>query len=267
MTGISAGIAAVVLAGSPLTLDDHHSTIVAGQDSLNVEMVANHGGGQGPGGDTAASPVRSLPACSAVTIGTECREVRICEPDPSMGTTHALHVYSGVDVHGWPYGVLAPCEPADAQADSLPALVLRAFQQVPLPAPVLDIQPPKGKTLIGLETIFSTTAPSFTRQLTLLGQQVELRIEASGFSWHHGDESSQTTTWSGIPWREGLSIDRYITHVYEQTGTVRPSVDVTWSAQYRVDNGPWQPVNGTVTRASAPQDLTIVEAEPRLMGS
>lgn len=81
----------------------------------------------------------------------------------------------------------------------------------------------------------------------------------------HGDQTSQTTIWSGIPWRNGLSMDSYITHVYEHTGHVTPSVSVTWSAEYRVDNGPWLPVNGTVTRASQPTALEIVEAEPRLV--
>ncbi|HSX67266.1 hypothetical protein [Nocardioides sp.] len=136
---------------------------------------------------------------------------------------------------------------------------------MPLPEPQLSIQPPKGKTLVGLETIFSTRAEPFTRTLTLLGRRITLRIEPSSFLWHHGDGTSQTTDWSGKAWdRDEPEIDGYLTHVYEHTGTVRPSVEVTWSAEFRVGGGAWQPVNGTVTRAGAPVPLQVLEGQPVL---
>lgn len=52
--------------------------------------------------------------------------------------------------------------------------------------------------------------------------------------------------------------------MYERTGAVRPSVEVTWSAEFRVGGGEWQPVNGTVTRAGSPVALTVVDGEPVL---
>ncbi|RJS46465.1 hypothetical protein D4739_09750 [Nocardioides cavernaquae] len=147
----------------------------------------------------------------------------------------------------------------------MPTAVLRAFQRIPLPEPRLDIQPPNGKTLIGLEAIFSTEAEPFIRNLRLLGRSVDLRIHASSYEWIHGDTTTQTTDWPGKPWQRGTSIDSYITHIYEDTGNVQPQVRVTWSADYRVGNGPWQPVNGTVVRTSPPANLQVLEAEPKLV--
>lgn len=155
--------------------------------------------------------------------------------------------------------------PKPSDGPSLSTLVERAFQEVPVPAATVSIQPPKGKTLIGLETIFSAQAESFTRTLTLLGQQVQLRIEPSSYAWVHGDETTQATDWGGRAWEQGRSMSDYITHVYEHTGNVQPRVDVTWSAQFRVGGGAWQPVNGTVTITGIPTQLEIVEAEPKLV--
>jgi hypothetical protein len=159
-----------------------------------------------------------------------------------------------------------PCEPSVRGArPSLPALVLQAFQRVPLPEPVLSIQPPKGKTLVGLETIFSTQAESFTRTLNLLGRRVELRIKPSDFTWLHGDGTTQSTDWAGKAWdHDQPEIDGYITHVYEHTGTVAPRVRVTWSAAYRVNGGAWRAVDGTVSREGRPASLAVVEGQPVL---
>jgi hypothetical protein len=158
------------------------------------------------------------------------------------------------------------CDPnSTSQSPSLPMLVLRAFQRIPLPEPRLDIQPPNGKTLIGLETILSTQAEPFTRNLRLLGQPVQLRIHASSYEWIHGDHTTQTTDWAGRPWERGLPIERYITHIYEDTGNVQPGVRVTWSADYRVGNGAWQPVDGTVDRMSPSTNLQVLEAKPQLV--
>jgi hypothetical protein len=188
----------------------------------------------------------------------------ICRPDPKSPT--GLYETWLLGRVGRLLSVV-PCVPAHVSPNgpSLATRVLRAFREVPLPEPTLSIQPPKGKTLVGLETIFSTRAAPFDKTLTLLGRQVQLRIKPSSFLWHHGDGTTQTTDWPGMPWdHDHLAIDDYLTHTYEHTGSVRPSVDVTWSAEFRVGNHPWRDVNGTVTRAGAPTSLTVVEGQPVL---
>lgn len=216
------------------------------------------------GGDAGSEP--SLPSCASVP-DVDCIPSTSCVSHAESPTGFALQTIFPFANGATEFSIGSPCEPSSAERESLPALVLRAFERVPLPEPRLSIQPPKGRTLVGLETIFSTQAEPFTRTLTLLGRRVELRISPSTFTWLHDDTTTQTTDWPGKPWdSDQPDIDGYVTHLYEHTGTVRPGVEVTWSAQYRVGNGPWQDVNGTVTRTSPRADLQVLEGEPVLHG-
>ena len=231
----------------------------------NVAEVSGNGGGSGAVQDVADSAPAELPLCGNGEAVGSCQPVTTCEPDPDSPTGHRELTSYGYSPVNSDFSLGEPCTPEQAARPSLPAQVLQAFRRVPLPEPQLSIQPPKGKTLVGLETIFSTRAEPFTRTLTLLGRRITLRIEPSSFLWHHGDGTSQTTDWSGKAWdRDEPEIDGYLTHVYEHTGTVRPSVEVTWSAEFRVGGGAWQPVNGTVTRAGAPVPLQVLEGQPVL---
>jgi hypothetical protein len=129
------------------------------------------------------------------------------------------------------------------------------------------IQPPGGKTLVNFDTIFSTKTAPFTRVVTLLGRRIELRIRPSSFTWRFGDDETLTTDHAGQAYEPGLPMDSYITHQYVDADvTVKPSVDTTYSAEFRVGGGAWQPVDGTVTIEGAAASLQIVEAKPVLTG-
>lgn len=103
--------------------------------------------------------------------------------------------------------------------------------------------------------------------MRLLGHRVELAITASEFRWVSGDGSTMRTDWAGRPWREGTPMRALITHRYDDARVgLRPRVDTTWSARYRVDGGPWREVPGTVTIQGTPYDLTVRSASPHLAG-
>ncbi len=160
-------------------------------------------------------------------------------------------------------------EPDEAPAPApqvTQALVLRAFQRVPVPASEMSIQPPGGKTLVNLETIFSTEAAEFTRTIGLLGHRVDLEIWPSRFEWVTGDGADFATDWAGRPWEKGVPMGEYITHLYDDADAVTTRVDTTWSARYRVDGGSWQDVGGTVTIEGEPFDLAVLSAAPHLVG-
>jgi hypothetical protein len=146
------------------------------------------------------------------------------------------------------------------------ALVLRAFQRIPVPASRVSIQPPGGKTLVNLETIFSTQAQEFPRTIGLLGHRVDLEIWPSRFDWVTGDGADFATDWAGRPWEKGVPMGEFITHTYDDAEGVTTRVDTTWSARYRVDGGPWQDVGGTVMIEGEPFDLTVLSAAPHLVG-
>lgn len=152
--------------------------------------------------------------------------------------------------------------PADGGPVELtPGIVAAAFKRIPLPEAKLIIQPPNGRTLVNFETNFYTEQGEFTRTVTLLGRQVELRIWPASFAWRFGDGETQDSTSPGSAY-PGLEI----THEYQQKGPVSPSVDTTYAAQFRVGQGPWRDVAGTVTIPGSPQELRVVEARPVLVG-
>ncbi|HEY1133197.1 MAG TPA: PKD domain-containing protein [Nocardioides sp.] len=153
------------------------------------------------------------------------------------------------------------CTPAPSQdpVAVVNAAVYQAFREVPLPEAVLQIQPPDQVTLVNLETNFFTTAAPIATTVTVLGYAVELDITATSFVWDFGDGTTTTTATPGAPYP-----DLDVTHPYSRVGTYETSVTVTWSADFRVDGGAWQTVDGTVVMASEPVALDVREATPVL---
>ena len=140
--------------------------------------------------------------------------------------------------------------------------MLNAIRRIGLPELTAQTQP-ADKTLVNFATIFFAEPETFTRTLTLLGQQVDVEATPSQFTWHYGDGTSQTTTSPGAPYPS-----KEITYSYTDAHTtVTPSVDVTYTARFRVNGGGWQDINETVTIAGPAGNLRISEATAVLSGS
>ncbi len=142
-----------------------------------------------------------------------------------------------------------------------PGMVAQAFRSIDLPASELAVQPPNGRTLVNFATNFYTEQGSFSREVRLLGQRVELRIRPSRFAWQFGDGRSLATAEPGAPYP-----DLEVTHEYLVKGGVSPSVDTTYAARFRVNGGAWRDVDGTVTIAGEPVGLEVLTATPELVG-
>ena len=142
-----------------------------------------------------------------------------------------------------------------------PGLVAEAFRRVGLPAAELEVQPPRGRTLVNFDTNFFTRQGAFARSVTLLGRRVDLRISPASYTWRFGDGAARSTESPGAAYP-----DLEVTHRYLRKGSVAPSVDITYEATYSVDGGGWQPVPGTVTIPGAPEQLRVVTARPVLVG-
>ncbi|MGH3365743.1 MAG: hypothetical protein ACRDOY_00885 [Nocardioidaceae bacterium] len=141
------------------------------------------------------------------------------------------------------------------------ALVLDAIRRIGLPTLEARTQP-EDKTLVNFATIFYAEPEPFARTIALLGQSVGLEATPSGYTWHHGDGTTATTSTPGAPYPS-----KEITHSYTDAHvTVSPSVDVTYSARFRVNGGPWQDIDETVTIAGPASDLRISEATAVLSG-
>lgn len=153
------------------------------------------------------------------------------------------------------------CNPQAPRLRITPEMVASALRRVPLPASTLRVQPGNGRTLVNFDTNFFTDGDGLTRTVRLLGQRVDLRITPARFTWNFGDGASSTTAEPGAAYP---ALD--ITHRYRSTGAVAPSVDTTYTADFRVGGGGWQPVPGSVTVPGATVDLDVVEAAPLLVG-
>lgn len=140
-------------------------------------------------------------------------------------------------------------------------MVLREIQRIGLPSLQVQVQP-ADRTLVNFKTNFYAEPEAFERQITLLGQGVDVRATPTRFDWTFGDGSGDQTEGAGAPYP-----DLQITHTYSDADvTVSPSVDVTYSAEFRVGGGGWQDIPQTVTISGPPTSLQIVEATPVLSG-
>jgi hypothetical protein len=141
-------------------------------------------------------------------------------------------------------------------------MVLREMQRVGLPSLEVQVQPAE-RTLVNFATNFYAEPEAFERQITLLGQDVDVRAEPIRFDWAFGDGAGDQTEGPG-----GAYPDLEITHRYTDADvTVTPSVDVTYSAEFRVGGGEWQEIPETVTIEGTPVALRVVEATPVLSGA
>ena len=117
--------------------------------------------------------------------------------------------------------------------------------------------------MVAFDTIFYTTPHTVTRNVNLLGQSVLVEATPESFTWNYGDGDSSTTEDPGAPYPA-----KDVTHQYLLAHiTVRPSVDVSYTGRFRVGNGPWQVIPGTVTIAGPTTPLRVSEATPVLSGN
>lgn len=158
-------------------------------------------------------------------------------------------------------------EPGEAapQAALTPGRILEAFRRIPVPEPSIGVNPVGGRTLVNFDTILHTEAEPFTETVQLLGRRVTFDIEPSEFSWSTGQGDGFTTSDPGQPYREALPMSAYVTHRYLRAGDVQLGLQTTWTARWRVGNGPWRPVDGVVTIDSDPVPLEVVTARPQLV--
>jgi hypothetical protein len=203
-----------------------------------------------PGHDVPAQPAAySKRAGRAQILAAFCRDVR---------------ANFGVNNGSVPPEVapLCPFLPLGVPAVITAGIVLRAFQELPLYRGAIRTDP-EGWTLVNLDTYFWCADASGAtcadlgepeREVTLLGRQVRIRPHVTAYTWRFGDGATQTVT-------AGQAM-----HVYRSRLTATVTVTLTWSAEYSVGGGGFQPIGGTTTTTGAPLVLPVREARAVLVG-
>ena len=143
-----------------------------------------------------------------------------------------------------------------------PTDVLSALRRVGLPRLETRMQP-GDRTLANLDTIFWTDPVPVDLTLTILGQPVRVAAAPASYRWVYGDGAVAVTSSPGDPYPQRTVVHRYSdAHV-----TVHPHVEVTYSARFQVNGGPWQDVPGTVTTVGPETNLRVVEGAALLSGA
>jgi len=145
--------------------------------------------------------------------------------------------------------------------------IIRRMKTLDWPSAQLVVEPPNGRTLVNLPTNFYTELVGpVVRPVQILQHHVEVRATPTSYTWHFGDGSQpKTGSDPGASYAKDDSLR--VSHVYtEAKVTVHPSVDVTYSGDYRVDGGLWHPLPTTLTKSGATVDLIVLTATPHLVG-
>jgi PKD repeat protein len=142
---------------------------------------------------------------------------------------------------------------------ALPVFGVEDFRRLPLPAGVVHVQPPNGRTLVNVPTNVYVDADEVVLPTQLLGFPVRVRATPARFTWRFGDGHAMTTTDRGAPYP-----DMTTTHTYTRPQTARIALTTVYTGEYSVAGGPFQPIDGTATVQSPAAALTVLAAENRL---
>jgi hypothetical protein len=242
------------------TADAACSSSPTGSTTVGAGGAAFNASGRGQDtpcqpGPTDSSPSGTWQQKDACTIGGQatCAAVELC-PD---GQPKQEGWYQQSD--GAASNLTRFC-PTNNPPDPTPADIYTAFKTIPLPTPQLHIQPTGNHTLVNLPTIYYTNPTTINTTLTVLNTTVTFHITTT-YTWHYGDHTTATTTNPGAPYPHQTN-----THTYHHPGTLHPTLDATYHADYRINTGPWQHLTPTITTTSPPHTLTIHTATPHLTG-
>jgi len=260
-----------ILIAFPTASSANDVTVTTGPNSFDSTAQEEQSGGasnatQPTSGGSTVTYVSS-PICERGEGGDEdayygCGDVASCGDNGELYNVWAID--GGTTTH-----VGQTCvedSAAGQQAQVLtPDRIRRAFEQVDVPTPPLTVQPPGGRTLVNFDTILHTQAEPFQATVQLLGRDVTFDITPAEYTWDLGRGETLTTTDPGRPWATGVPMSDYVSHRYLQAGDTTLTLATTWTARWRLNNGPWRDVDGTVTTETDPQPLEVVTARPQLI--
>ncbi len=161
-----------------------------------------------------------------------------------------------------PWGPWAQIDSGGCGADLLPVLSAEDFRRLPIPAPVLNVQPAADWVLVNKETIVYTDPSPVSLTTDLLGYQVTVEATPTRFTYDFGDGGRPlVTTDPGAPYPAFETF-----HVYRSLGTRTISLTTEWSGRYQVAGSPvWRDVDGTAETTARSAPFEVVERTSKLV--
>jgi hypothetical protein len=129
---------------------------------------------------------------------------------------------------------------------------------------------PNGWAVVGLDTNFVSDATVHTVQGRLLNGPASVRFTPTRFEWVYGDGARATTSTPGRTWAELGAAEFSPTatsHVYSRAGDYDVGLTVVYTAQYRLGNGAWLGVPGTLSLRAPTMTVTASNATTVLVQS
>ncbi|QEO10474.1 PKD domain-containing protein [Protaetiibacter larvae] len=118
------------------------------------------------------------------------------------------------------------------------------------PAPGIQRMEPDGWVVVGLPANIYAIANAELVPGTLLELPAEVRFTPVGFRWDYGDGSTATLTTKGGTWR-ALGLSEFdptpTSHIYRAPGSYTIRLSIVYRAEYRLEDGPFAPIAGTIT--------------------
>ena len=146
--------------------------------------------------------------------------------------------------------------------DAVPTMTAEDFRRLPLPPPVLRMQPDQGWVLVNIDTIVLTDPTEQTFRTELLGYGVDVLATPTTYHYDFGDDLQDLVTHSpGHEWPHQDTV-----HVYETTGTRQITLTTTWTGRYRVDGTSiWRDINGTASTTVTGTPFEVQERRAHLV--
>lgn len=143
----------------------------------------------------------------------------------------------------------------------IPVLTAEEFRRLPLPAPVLNVQPDADRVFVNVETIVYTDPTPVTLRAHVLGVPVTVEATPWRFTYDWGDGHSTTTHDPGRPYP---AFD--VVHRYEATGDAAVTLTTEWTGRYQVaGDAQWREVAGTAATSTTSREFEVQERRARLV--
>lgn len=148
---------------------------------------------------------------------------------------------------------------AGTPAPPPPTISTEDFQSLTIPASTLKSQL-GGFTLKGAHTNLYADGGTQHLDTIVLGQPVTVKATPISYTFTYGDGTKLTTKTPGAPVAgngNGFDIQTETSHIYTTTGIFTATLTTTYTGQFSVNNGPYQPIPGTANTTSTPLNIDV----------
>lgn len=148
-----------------------------------------------------------------------------------------------------------------APAVSPQTFTISDVQQLPLPPGVMVVEPPGGYVLAEVPVnVYAQVGGATDLPTVVLGVPVVVRVQPVSWSWSFGDGGSfGPTSDPGGPYPALTN-----THTYTRAGSFPITMTTYYSAQLSVNGGPFEPIPGQASVASAPVSVQVLAGRTEL---